>query len=147
MLRDPNVYFANKFSIKLFLIVWSFAFLWSSDAAVVVTCIAVATGAVGVYVAHHAPAGVGVADAFATTTFIVRGTGSDTAVVVACIAITTGAVIIDIASHAHAGVNIADSPSTIIVRGAVSSWKITQCVFFWGNPLKPKGSLLSVSYP
>ena len=71
MLRDSNVYFANKFSIELFLIVLSFAFLWSSDAAVVLACIAIAIGAVGVDVAPHAPAGVGVADTFATPTFIV----------------------------------------------------------------------------
>ena len=71
MLRYPNVYCANKFSIQLFLIVLSFAFLWSSDAAVVLTCVTFATGAVGVDVAPHAPAGVSVADAFATTTFVI----------------------------------------------------------------------------
>ena len=41
------------------------------DAAVVLACIAIAIGAVGVDVAPHAPACVGVADRFATTTFIV----------------------------------------------------------------------------
>ena len=115
MLWVTNVYFAYKFSIKLFLIVLSSAFLWSSDTAVVLTCVTVATGAVGVDVAHHAPAGVGVADPFATATIIVRGAGADAAVVVACIAVTTGAVIIKVTPYARAGVNVADSPTTIIV--------------------------------